>query len=96
MTGLKSVTVQILASYNAYLIVLLKLFRSHCVCHGPLRVKANSHPTKLVFQPTQSLEFLRFVLDSILIRATIALARVGKILALCGFFLAKDYLLFAT
>ena len=59
-------------------------------------MKANSHPTKLGFQPTQSLEFLRFVLDSILIRVTMVVARVGKILALCGFFLAKDYLLFAT
>ena len=59
-------------------------------------MKGNSHPTKLVFQPTQSLEFLRVVLDSILIRVTIGVARVGKILALCSFFLAKDYLLFAT
>ena len=52
-------------------------------------MKANSHPTKLVFQPTQSLEFLRFVLDSILIRVTIAVAKVYKILALCRFFRAK-------
>ena len=52
-------------------------------------MKANSHPTKLVFQPTQSLELLRFVLDSILIRVTMTVARVGKILALCGFFLTK-------
>ena len=29
------------------------------------------HPTKSVFQPTQSLEFLGFVLDSILMRVTI-------------------------
>ena len=59
-------------------------------------MKANSHPTKLVFQPTQSLEFLRFFLDFILIMVTVAVARVSKILALCDFFLAKDYLLFAT
>ena len=84
MNGRKSL--HILISYNAY---LLNLFRSHCVCHGPLRVKANSHPAKLVFQPTQSLEFLRFVLDSILIRVTIPVAKVDKILALCRFFLAK-------
>ena len=52
-------------------------------------MKANSHPAKLVFQPAQSLEFLRFVLDSILIRVTTTVARVGKILALCCFSLAK-------
>ena len=52
-------------------------------------MKTNSHPTKLVFQPTQSLEFLRFAQDSILIRVTIAVAKVDRILALCHFFLAK-------
>ena len=52
-------------------------------------MKANSHPTKLVFQPTQSLEFFRFVLDSILTRVTIAVAKVDQILALCRFFRAK-------
>ena len=87
MNGRKSL--QILTSYNAYLVVLLNLFRSHCVCHGPLRVKANSHPAKLVFQPTQSLEFLRFVPDSVLIRVTIPVTKVDEILALCRFFLAK-------
>ena len=47
------------------------------------------HPTKSVFQPTQSLEFLDFALDSILMRVTITEVKVVKILALCRPFLAN-------
>ena len=47
------------------------------------------HPTKSVFQPTPSLEFLGFVLDSILMRLTITEVKVDKILALCRPFLAN-------
>ena len=42
----------------------------------------------LVFQPIQSLEFLGFVLDSILRGVTITKVKVIKILALCRSFLA--------
>ena len=47
------------------------------------------HPTKSVFQPTQSLEFLAFVLDSILMRVAITKVKVDNILALCRSFLAN-------
>ena len=45
------------------------------------------HPTKSVFQPT--LEFLAFVLDSILMRVAITRVKVDNILALCRSFLAN-------
>ena len=48
-------------------------------------------PTKSVFQPTQSLEFVGYVLDSILMRVTITEVKVDKILALCRSFLAKRF-----
>ena len=47
------------------------------------------HPTNLVFQPTQSLEFLAFVLDSILLRVPKTKVKVDNILALCRSFLAN-------
>lgn len=47
------------------------------------------HPTKSVFQPTQSLEFLAFVLDSILMRVAISKVKVDYILALCRSFLVN-------
>ena len=45
------------------------------------------HPTKSVFQPT--LEFLAFVLDSILMRVAITKVKVDNVLALCRSFLAN-------
>ena len=39
------------------------------------------HSTKSVFQPTQSLEFLAFVLDSILMRVAITMVKVFSFLA---------------
>ena len=47
--------------------------------------------TKSVFQPTESLEFLGFVLDSILMRVTITEVKVDKIFALCRSFLDKRF-----
>ena len=47
------------------------------------------HPTKSIFQPTQSLEFLGFVLDSFLMRVTITEVEFDKTLALCRSFLAN-------
>ena len=47
------------------------------------------HPTKSVFQLTQSLEYLAFVLDSILTRVAITKVKVDNILALCYCFVAN-------
>lgn len=47
------------------------------------------HATKSFYQPTQSLEFLGIVLESILMKVTIPEVKVDKILALCRSLLAK-------
>ena len=45
------------------------------------------HPTKSVLHPTQSLEFLGFILDSVCMRVTITNKKVCKIVTLCQEFL---------
>ena len=47
------------------------------------------YPTKSIFQPTQSLELLGFVLDSFLMRVTITEVKVDKTLALWRSFFAN-------
>jgi hypothetical protein len=41
------------------------------------------HPDKSVFEPTQTLEFLGFLLNSILMRITLTTSKVDKIIVTC-------------
>jgi hypothetical protein len=48
------------------------------------------HPDKSVFEPTQILEFWGFLLNSILMRITLTLQKVEKIMSACALLLNKS------